>query len=114
MGLPKHTEQGSSSTDHIADDSKLKHGVPLSVRGSSNGDTKLHEPKPAWNDLFVFTTRADISSLGFATVLALAAGAVNPVQSGFLGKAFDQFTSFGAGAISANDFSSRVAEYSLY
>ena len=64
-----------------------------------------------WRALFNFTTGLHILPLILALILSIASGIVIPALTVFLGKIFNEFTSFGASQISGHDLINRVKTY---
>ncbi|KAG8533193.1 uncharacterized protein KY384_001976 [Bacidia gigantensis] len=64
-------------------------------------------------DLFNFSSKEHALPLSLALILSIASGFVIPILAIYLGKLFDQFTSFGAGQVSADSLKHKVLKYSI-
>jgi ATP-binding cassette subfamily B (MDR/TAP) protein 1 len=62
----------------------------------------------SWKALFVFTSRKHTLTIAVVSTLTLLAGLVIPSFAIYLGKLFDSFTKFGAGAISGSQLLAEV------
>ena len=71
-------------------------------------------PQAPWKSLFNFTIKSHHLVLFFALFFAVASGIIVPALAIFLGKIFDFFSDYGAGALSREDLLSNVAQYSAY
>lgn len=80
---------------------------------TSTGDTSGAKGPPPWASLFAFTTRKHTAPLSVALLLAIGAGAVNPVLAIFLGRIFNAFSAFGAGTVDEATFRHNVSKESL-
>ena len=78
-------------------------------------ETNQERTKPArWRALFSFTSRSHIFVLSCAITASVSSGIVIPALAIFLGKIFDLFTTFGAGAITGPELVRRVSKYGIY
>ena len=67
-----------------------------------------------WSALFTFTTRRHAIVLSLAIFFSAISGANVPAKAYLLGKAFNSFTTFGAGVISGAELKKEVAKYCIY
>lgn len=72
-----------------------------------------HTKRPGWRSLFNFTSRSHLFPLLSALLLSVASGIIIPALAIFLGKVFDQFTSFGAGKITGSSLIKQISLYAL-
>ncbi|KAL9065418.1 MAG: hypothetical protein Q9157_007478 [Trypethelium eluteriae] len=67
-----------------------------------------------WSALFTFTTKRHTGVLCLALVFSVISGANVPAKAYLIGKAFNSFTTFGAGQISGAELKKEVAKYCTY
>lgn len=79
--------------------------------GHIDDDVRTDRVKRAsWRSLFNFTSKSHLFPLLAALTLSVASGIIIPALALFLGKVFDSFTSFGAGAISGSSLIRKVSK----
>ena len=66
-----------------------------------------------WKALFNFTSTSHIPVLFLAISFSIASGVIVPALAIFLGKIFDQYSSYGAGRLSASTIVKKVADHSI-
>ena len=76
----------------------------------NNGQTE----SARWRALFNFTSQSHFVVLACAITTSILSGIVIPTLAIFLGKIFDIFTTFGAGAINRSELVIKVSKYALY
>lgn len=69
--------------------------------------------RATWRSLFNFTLKSHLFPLLAALTLSVASGIIIPALALFLGKVFDSFTSFGAGAISGSSLIRKVSKNAI-
>lgn len=70
--------------------------------------------KQKWRVLFYFTTRRHAIALALALVFTVAAGVMLPMIAILLGRIFDAFSNFGAGAVTTEQLMHTVSRYCLF
>ena len=78
-----------------------------SENGSADEEMLQHAD---WRSLFNFTTKAHVPTLIIGILHAVASGIVIPALAFFLGKIFDTFADYGAGAMSGSDLTKQVSQ----
>lgn len=61
-----------------------------------------------WKSLFSFTCRKHLVMVTIGSCVAILAGFVTPIFAIFLGRVFEEFTSYGAGQITASTLRSKT------
>ena len=67
-----------------------------------------------WSALFSFTTTKHAVVLLLAILFSAISGFNVPAKAYLLGKAFNSFTSFGAGVISGDELKTQIMKYCVY
>lgn len=79
--------------------------------GDDEGTERVH--RASWGSLFNFTAKSHLFPLLAALALSVASGIIIPALAHFLGKVFDSFTAFGAGAISGSGLIRKVSKNAI-
>lgn len=82
---------------------------PGAPKPAASNDKHQDETNATWKALFAFTTRRHLPILSCAIFACLADGAIQPINTIFVGKIFDAFTNFGGGTISSSLFRENVS-----
>ena len=61
-----------------------------------------------WKSLFTFTCRKHLAVVIIGAFFAICAGFITPIFAIFLGRVFEEFTSYGAGQITASTLRSKI------
>ena len=83
-------------------------------RNDTNLDDDGEVHVAPWSSLFPFTTKKHVVILSLAVLFSAISGANVPAKAYILGKAFNSFTTFGAGLISGTELKQEIAKYCTY
>lgn len=98
------SKQINGTTDSQIDARQPDRGDASSRTGSPD------DAEATWKALFAFTTRRHLPILCCAIFACLADGAIQPINTIFVGRIFDAFTTFGGGTISSSLFRNKVSD----
>ena len=77
-------------------------------------DDQEQAPSAPWTSLLAFTARSHLFPLFLALLFTIISGIIMPILAFILGKIFESFTTYGAGAITSSTLLSAVSTNAMY